>query len=318
MKKQLLILIVVIIFFVSSFSCSFAARRPLVSNFGIDTTGTDPMKLDLSGGNVVLDTATQNWRIYYTREDESTTYYVFQPATRVNVVVQGEVSLDMVNNDYTYKYTLNSLSNSTQKVRIFDVFDITSSVSNIVAPGGWDYLFLEGDTDVFWCDDSTGLTPGMSTTGLKFESSYLPSIVSCRSQGVVPWVIFPGEEVEWAPEVEPSVLGNSVVGETIGPKVFPEPISSIDTATTFINTLIWYTDESYIQGWIESTKVRDKYKRILQDCRTALTKHNQHLASMKLQQIIDTAESDFATHRILSEAYALLKYNVKYLKDQLP
>ncbi|MFB3897449.1 MAG: hypothetical protein ACE14V_14215 [bacterium] len=317
MKKILVILSTLMIFFIGLLSYSFAARKPLVSNFGTDTTGTDQTKLNLSEGNVVLDTVTQNWRIYYTRIDGSTTYFVYEPAIRVSVVVQGEVSFDTTNNSFIYKYSLSSLSNSTQKVAMLDMYNVTSSIKNVIFPMGWDKLFFEGDSDVFWYTNSEGLCPGSSTTGFQFESTYLPSVVSCWTKGVVPDYIFPDGEVEMAPDDEPNLDGDSVRGETIGPKVFPEPISSINTATTFINTIIWYTDECYTQGWMESTKARNKYKRLLQDCRTALTKHNYNIVKNKLQHLIDTAETDFAKQCILSEAYALIKYNAQYLKNQL-
>jgi hypothetical protein len=317
MKKHCLVGMVLTSLMISLYSFSLGARIPLISQFGTDTTGTDPTKLDLSGGNVVLDTATQNWWVYYTQLDDSTTYFVYEPATRVSIVVQGEVSFDTINNNYTYKYTLNSLSSSVQNFKIFDLYDIASSVSNIVAPSGWYYLFSEGDTDIMWADTSTWLIPGTSTTGLQFKSAYLPSIVSCWSKGVVPDIVFP-DEAEMEPDIVPGLEGDSVRGKTIGPKELLQPLGSPEASTTFINIMINYTNESYTQGWIESTTVRNSYINLLLDCRTAIENNYNRNATDDLQQLIDNAESDYSNQIILSEAYALLKYNAQYLKDSLP
>ena len=101
-------------------------------------------------------------------------------------------------------------------------------------------------------------------------------------------------------------------GKTLGPVAPPDTFSP----QKFLERLSSITDESLKEGWIEDKKVAQELKKRLESARQAAETEDQNRLESTLRGLLKKVEEE-RDRSLLSEAYALLKYNVQYWLDQL-
>jgi len=102
-------------------------------------------------------------------------------------------------------------------------------------------------------------------------------------------------------------------GKTIGPTAPADPFD----ASTFLDTLIFYTSQSLILGWISDQATADKYEGHFSAAQTQFQQQDTTSAQSELQAVLQEVVLDSGSV-LTSEAYALLRFNTDYLLDQLP
>ncbi|MCH7767194.1 MAG: hypothetical protein IH916_11610 [Acidobacteria bacterium] len=97
-------------------------------------------------------------------------------------------------------------------------------------------------------------------------------------------------------------------GVTVGPVAPPEIIHP----ATFARKLIEMLDVSIEQGWIESPSVAQEMRTLLGNAAAAFDRGELERASDLLESLLKRVEEE-NEQTLLSEAYALLKFNVEFL-----
>ncbi|GAB4536928.1 MAG: hypothetical protein Fur0020_05280 [Thermodesulfovibrionia bacterium] len=269
-----------------------------------------------------------------------------------NTQLKAEVSL--VGDVYTYSYTVTSGSTNTGQIWSFDI-DIRQPQGSLELSGeglvnGPGYLkhtsaqvLSEPTTpkmipvglfspsnwnsgpdilgQVGWGadDDQDMIYPGRSLGGFQITSRGLPGIRDFR---IEPDLIPPSEEsditIEQIQEVEDKV---AFKGKTIGPTAPPANFKPID----FLNYIIDLKHQSVSLGWIKNegiensldAKMENAGKKIeAGDTKTAKNILNAFINEVEAQGC-ETYEKCPEGKHLTPEAYALLKYNVRYLIEQL-
>ena len=97
-----------------------------------------------------------------------------------------------------------------------------------------------------------------------------------------------------------------------GPVAAPQPFQP----ATFARNILEMLDVSVQQGWIESPLVARDLRSLLTDIAKALDRGDITQASKLLQSLLKRVEEE-KERALLSEAYALLKFNCEFLQGQL-
>lgn len=244
------------------------------------------------------------------KAQDSTFIFIYPSAKEVDVLVRANVS--ELGNQFIYKYELHSLSSSQQDIWTFRL-EYEGNTGNRLAPNGWSVFALRGTNLVTWgAGDSTSfIPPGNSLAGFRFHSPGLPSIKPFYVEGFIELPIL---ETEPDTIVGGSLIENSKSGKTIGPKPAPNPFS----ATAFLDTLITYTNQSLVLGWIANQLTADKYTNLFSTARSQLESNDTTGARVTLTTILTNVPGDSAAALLTSEAYALQRFNTEYLLSQLP
>ena len=244
-------------------------------------------------------------------EAQDTTFiFTYPSAKEVDVSVKANVL--NLGTKFNYEYELQSLSTSRQDVWSFTL-NYDGNTENRSAPNGWIVLAPRNTNHIGWSsDDSTSdIPPGNSLTGFRFQSTGLPSIKAFYVEGFIELPVL---------ETDPdSIIGgglteNSKMGKTIGPKPAPVPF----VAVVFIDTLISYTNQSLTLGWTANQLTADKYTSLFSTARSQLESNDTTGARTTLTTVLTNVTGDSAAALLISEAYALLRFNTEYLLDQLP
>ncbi|MBI1936571.1 MAG: hypothetical protein HYS25_00450 [Ignavibacteriales bacterium] len=100
---------------------------------------------------------------------------------------------------------------------------------------------------------------------------------------------------------------------TVGPNIFNENFGCIE----IIDSVISYTNRSFVFGWINQEAAKNKYETYLTNARASLQQGDSLHARVNLENILREVDID-SSGAITSEAYALLRYNTEYLLAFLP
>ncbi len=271
---------------------------------------------------IIFNQSTQNYDIYYTAEsyqtgNDTVIFMECIPATKIIPIINAFVKKQYGSNSITYEYSIKNSEESVQNLKDFYIvcdksLNIIDSTTNNwhrsgSRKGGWDW----------WGDQ--GLEPSWSVDGFKLSSESLPIIGTAQFRG------YPSSVLSWPNNLWPKkdelieniqelykFENNLVFRKTIVPGNFPEEFSSID----FANTLIAYTNESYDLGWITDQAVANKYTNHFQNVKNYIQQNNIQGSINILNTVLQEVEQDSGL-TLTSEAYALLKYNSEYLKEQI-
>lgn len=177
-----------------------------------------------------------------------------------------------------------------------------------------------------------GILPGQSKKNFTIMSIAPPAITKYYTQGNRPYTQFTKDEMASSTFKQTYIndlLTNSVNGFTIGPN---QEISAL-SGSNLLNTMISYTKQSIIFGWLAQKKDLDTSNgesakdsiatnliKRLQVIKTTLQQGDSVGARTLLQNFLTKVDAEHArsTNRMSDECYALLRYNGEYLRDKLP
>ncbi|MDR3627222.1 MAG: hypothetical protein P4L45_10340, partial [Ignavibacteriaceae bacterium] len=226
------------------------------------------------------------------------------PRNKVDVIVKAQVT--HINDKYLYQYSVCNSTSSYQKINEFSVDKFFDSVV-YTCPKFWvGYNYFNIST--FWNSGLEGLNyikQGATNSDFNVEAPYLslPSITNYYVRG-------------WNGDFNDSmgdIFTNSKKGTTIGCKPIPSPFIPLN----FIDTLLNYNQQSLNLSWIKNQTTSDKYNNYFNTAKTQLQQNNIAGARITLNNVLRAVDQDSTTN-LISEAYALIRYNTEYLLANLP
>lgn len=253
---------------------------------------------------------------YYGPKGEKKYMAAWTPLSQFALTVEGNVTVAEIGEGFRYDYTLSNAENSVQTVRRFiltktslpDKFDLPSKK--------WEFLRIWKGSGKFVClrpdgNELRGVEPGETLYGFSFVSPLLPAVLEAKAIGYGETFLrnySPYEEVPYSVEraFTPYLTTNDCVsGKVVGP----------GAAAVQIEALYDYFETSIEQGWLEVGAYRDEVKALLV---FALSAHELRKTAQVLRTLTTIQEKVSAVYAqedspMLSEAYALLHFNIDYL-----
>ncbi len=281
---------------------------------------------------IEVEAGTGNYKLLFRNPDDTTkwAYQVFEPATKMDIVVESTVKID--SNEFVYEYTLESFRSSKQNLASFGIDLDTGIVTGCKVPhtGEWHcYLPTRNRRSLFFSgafiSDRFGniidyvLKPGTRLSGFIVKSTAPPGIVNCDSRGRVDpqslRVI--GMDGEMVPDAiflaRPHPREDRLWGRTIGPVRVPATI----TPAQFLDRLLSMIDESFKEGWIGKEALAHQFHTLVNSAKEQLLKGNTVGGKQTLNTFLQLVETTYQRGEILSEPYGLFKYNTLYLTEKL-
>lgn len=252
---------------------------------------------------------------------------IFEPATKVDVVVKAYAEIDSITRRYRYSYEVFNKETSVQDISSFSV-EYGGAIQDIKAPKGWWGLSYHpqhptwvwaatemdekappppspGGIPIPWAR----IKPGMSLKGFSFESSNPPGIVKCYSQGFTQPIRVPEEMPEELANTLPiGYPQNCVWGKTIGPVEEPKVFDRI----RFSEYIASLARESFSLGWIGKKEILEDILSQLDVAGKSGPSECRGLLKAMISDIEKIPEED-----ISSEARSLLKLNILYLLERV-
>lgn len=219
-------------------------------------------------------------------------------------------------------------------------------VSDVTSPGeGWGGYHHRFERVWEWADtdydrvvnNTVGIGQGESLAGFSFKSKGLPAIVECYFQGFVRYyveddyedvqegddrgdywtscLVFPEEppqEIEDALDPLVRFPNDTVRKKTVGPGEIPEVFEPL----SFLDNLISLKEQAYSLGWIDNKGILNSLNQKLEAVRKNIQNGKIKTAKNILGAFINEVEAQKEKH-LSSEAYALLKFNAQYLRENL-
>ena len=248
---------------------------------------------------------------------------IFEPGTKINPKINCIVTYEKPLNSYLYSYILENGANSKQKLARFILEFGNVNVKNRTIEGGWiNQRQKETHNGKLisvnrWAwSGRPGISPSFTYKGCALESAGLPGIKNSYFQGYVPILTFPTEAPGGTLGLEIAKLlnfpANYIQSKTISPVAIPDPFS----AEIFLDTLIYYNQQSNYLEWISDSSTTGKYTNYFENAKSHIQQNNNPAAIGVLDSVLTDVEADSGI-TLTSEAYALIKYNTEYLRDHL-
>lgn len=271
-------------------------------------------------GKIVYDDNTGNFFLQWVGIDGQRKTIIYKPATRLDVVVIAKVVSVPDEGSYQYFYILKNLPSSQRKLQNL-YLETGARIRDVQAPDASWYSrpftgYLKGVLKVadgwVWSDTlrgRAGSPPGKTIEGVSFRSSGLPGIVKCyvRHNGRLKGV---GEELpEELHAAIDSVAWKIPQGITVGPVAKPE---SVDPAT-LVRNIIHLLDVSVEQGWINSQTLAQEIRGKLEKIVLTISQDSSVRARGNIESVLVLIENE-GGKGLLSEAYALLRFNLEYVQ----
>lgn len=297
-------------------------HRPTGTRFRHDPKAGKSEEYQVNG-EVIYDERTGNFLFRWTGRDGQRKTIVYEPANKLDAVVEvGAVHIPE-DNGFRYSYILTNLPSSTRKLQSL-YLETQAPVRDAKAPDNSWYSrpltpYLKGVfkvsagwgwSDTLWA--RAGLLPGEKVEGMSFLSPGLPGIVRCFVRNY--------RDAKGVGEEMPEELVDAIAqmnweipqGVTVGPV---EPPQRLQPAA-FARKILEMLEVSVEQGWIESPNVAQVMRVLLGNAAAAFDRGELERASDLLESLLKQVEEE-NEQTLLSEAYALLKFNVEFLQTHL-
>ncbi|GEM_PF-6484933 len=250
---------------------------------------------------------------------------VYHPANRLHAVVTARVERDPTGNNFRYTYAVRNLPNSQRELQVLYIA-IGADVSKAESPDAtWgpsvaftDYLKKALETPSGWRWSQTrggraGLRPGESAYGFAFHSPGLPTPMRCFAD-IQKGMKGVGEEVpeELMAALDP-VTWLIPKGVTIGPVTPPEKLEP----AKFLMEIEGMIEVATQQGWILSPPIAKEFRDSLAASATLMGRTDSRAKRAALEAILKRVEEE-KDKALLSEAYAILRYNLEFLLSRIP
>ncbi len=246
-----------------------------------------------------------------------------EPSTKIDPVVTCLVAFDTTTSLYKYSYVLSLLPSSQQHLLSFATVHPATILSPEKPNNTWMMLALNQQLWE-WSNslvntsglhsDTTNIAPGHSLGGFSFKSAGLPAIVNSYLAGNAVGLAFTGEP--------PSLMEELLAPLRVFPNdhilrktICPTPPPTI-TTTAFTDTISSYTTQARALNWILDQSTANKYTGLLGRVHSDLNQQNKNMAVLRLDTAVAQVQQDSVVH-LMSEAYALLRFNVEYLQRMI-
>lgn len=274
---------------------------------------------------IVYDEPSGNFLLQWNGIDGKRKTIVYRPANRMHAVVSARVEFDSTDETFRYKYALRNLPSSKREVQSF-YLEAKASVHKADSPDeSWsysapltDYLMKALKVQGGWTwaqvgGEKNGLSPGVSTYGFSIQSGALPGIVRCFVAGR-PGMKGVGEDPpeELMAALDP-VSWLIPSGVTVGPVAPPRDFDRIG----FLKEIETMISVSLQQGWILAPGLAEQLTGSIHQSIASLQSQEPQAARQILERLLKQVEGE-KENRLLSESYALLKYNTEYLLSRIP
>jgi hypothetical protein len=244
--------------------------------------------------------------------------YEFLIQRNINTFTKSTVEKDA--SDFIYNYKIKNLVTGKQEINaVYFRCGVDSAIENF-PPTGWISvnlfeLFGFEDLHVPTLYENNHFIRIDSTKIFEFKSDGLPSIVTLFIQGYnrTPSLedTIDGHVITFQ-DFYNNVISNSYISSTIGPSNLFYSLNEQEILDSMRN----YGYQSYLFSWILNQATTDKYDSLFNTAKTQLQQNNNPAAINVLDSVLTDVEADNGMI-LTSEAYALIKYNTEYLKDQL-
>ena len=235
---------------------------------------------------------------------------------RNNVHVKIDCQVHKINQGLHFDYIINSKPSSKQRINTFYVEVLTEDIEK-EQPPSWKkrvhYLFNLTGWQAKIFDHSGHIWPGKSLEGFALITKALPTIskyfIQAYNDLPDPKLMSVKENLDGTKN---DLIYNSVQGYTIGPVDPPDPFS----AAGFADSLIHYCVISDSLNWFFDSASTAKYTDYFENAKSHIQQNNNPAAINVLDSVLTDVEVDSGV-TLTSEAYALIKYNTKFLKKYL-
>lgn len=273
---------------------------------------------------IVYEEKTGDFLLQWTGADGKRKTIVYHPANRLHAVVTARVERDATANGFRYVYAVRNLPNSQRELQVLYI-TIRADVSNaespdatwgrsvpfteylrkvLEVPGGWRWAQTGGGR--------TGLRSGESAYGFAFQSSGLPAPTKCFvdiQKGMKGVGEEPPEELMAALDPVSWLVPR---GLTVGPVAPPDKLEP----GKFLTDIQGMVDTALEQGWILSPSLAKELKESLRQAASLMNGADSKAQRTALEEILKGVEEE-KDKRLLSEAYAILKYNIEFILSRL-
>ena len=263
----------------------------------------------------------------------------FLPRNRLKIALTAGVTNE--SNSYTYNYRVHNNSTSIQDLSEINFSRSSSDYVAVASPNLWNFDL--GDFPIYgWStvDVAAVVEKGKTLGGFAVKSQGLPGIISYYAQGFTDVSPEPDHPDAWFH----NVITNSDHGFTIGPIDAQLQYNNF----VFLDTLLSYTGQSADLGWLGRDRDNDcddderqddgvakNIEKRLEKAKKFLERDDSLKARRELEKLVQKVERIWKRSQdqdkkrgkdkewkqdkglMTSEAYALLKYNTKYLIDHL-
>lgn len=288
--------------------------------FNPDTKQWEKVSLERA---IVYDEATGNFLLQWNGLDGKRKTIVYRPATRLHAVVVAQVERDATGKGFRYVYAARNLPASQRELQSLYI-ETKATADSVESPGAdWGYSrpltqvvqkALDVESGWAWsytAEGRQGLLPGESDRGFAYHSEGLPGIVRCFARqraGMKGVGEEPPEELMAALDPFSWVMPNGV---TVGPVA---PLERIEPSE-FLKNIDAMIDVSVQQGWILSPSLAQELRSAVKGAVTSLEQENGS-GQATLRDVLKRVEGE-RDKALLSEAYALLRYNLEFLLSRL-
>lgn len=297
-------------------------HQPTGMNLGVDPKTGTPLVYDVEG-EITYDRRSGNFLLTWTGKRGNRLTVVYESPLKVDAIISAAVAYDVEASLCRYTYSVRVLPSSQQKLRALYV-ETRAPVQQLRSPdSSWvsfplsdhqkENLRIAGGRQ--WSqtrEGRVGLPPGASASGFSYVSSGLPSLVRCYVRGRTS-LKYVGEEI---PEELLVAVGKAdwtiPQGVTVGPESFPEPFRAIP----LLEKIEGYVATSLENGWIESIQVAEQIHKSLEQLRQTIKSGERKRTDRILRELLARIETE-KDKTLLSEAYALLRFNLEYLQQKL-
>lgn len=260
-----------------------------------------------------FDASTGTYYFRFKSDDGNTYEAYWLPNSNIDATISANVKVfDEGLLGYTYEIMV--LSTSVRQLQ-----RVTIEILSDVAPGqpsdeGWNGRVLTRDNRRLWTWtiglEEAPVQKVQKSTELSIKSKGLPSLVPC-------WIRGDGNDLyseQWPVESvgkfhssRQGILVDAARGVTVAPGGRKVDLPMLRT----------YFDTSIQQGWLEDGAYRDELRVLLDDAMRDHERAERGGVLLSLHKLLRKVESVYAQKDspILSEAYALLHFNCKYLLD---
>ncbi len=275
-----------------------------------------------------------DWFVFeWDRPEYGKTMTIYDPPNKVKPVIKGRVVFDSDTQEYIYNYEVGNQTGIIQSIADI-VIKYMAPIYDAKAPSeDWYMNRYRGKDAWHWTNYPPGILPGETKSGFFFKSKGVPTIVNSVFLGGKRAIYSPPGDYDTDDVVESfdrvmKTLEEQypekfeyVVRKTIGPTAPPSDFKPLD----FLNYIIDLKHQSTSLGWIRDKGIEQSLDTKLENAKKKIEQGNVGAAKNILEALINEVEAQGCESyescpsgkHLTSEAYALLKYNVRYLIENL-